>query len=100
MTTFLVLVALWNAVAITIGLVGAVRREARRRLARVVSYQAAAAVALSVASLVLGALGVPFGAGGIGGAAAAFFWAVGGIVPFTVGVLLLARRRGEPDDAG
>ena len=107
MTTFLVLVGFWNGVAITIGLVGALRPAARRRLARLVNYQAATAVALSVASFVLGALvsvlELPFGTqtlGAVGGFFAAVFWAAGGIVPFIVGVFLLARRRGAPDDAG
>jgi hypothetical protein len=94
----LVLIALWNLFAVAVGLFGVLRRAARPRLARITNVQASAAVALSIAALVVGLFGAVIPV--LGPAALFFgwsFWAAGGLVPFTVTLLLRAQRRGESE---
>jgi hypothetical protein len=112
MTAFLVLVLVWNAVAIAIGLRGWAKRQDRPQLARLANRQAAAALCLSLCFVVLGfAIRLPLVAAGVssqlGDMATLIgwtFWATGGITPFTVTMLLRAGPRqhgksGAEDDA-
>jgi hypothetical protein len=100
-------VVAWNAAALVLGIVGAFRRESRRKLARLANWQAATAAGISVAALIFGGVirlagillfGQAFGAfPNIFVAFGAAFWAFGGIFPFTIAVFLLAERRDAPD---
>lgn len=89
-----IFVGLWNAIALGIGIVGLLRPAARPSLARFVGRQAAAALAISLIFWVLGIAGIPFGrVGALGSLLAWSFWAGGGLVPFTIAILLRARPR-------
>jgi Na+-transporting NADH:ubiquinone oxidoreductase subunit NqrB len=69
----------------------------RVALARFASRQAASAVALSICAFGIGAFGLLV-APVVAGMAAFFavsFWALGGLVPFTVSVFLRAQPRGR-----
>ena len=93
-----VFIAVWNLFALAAGLFGLFRRAARPRLARITNFQASSAVVLSIVALIVGLLGVAIPV--IGPAALFFgwsFWAAGGLLPFTVTVLLRAQRRGETE---
>ena len=94
MIVLLVIVGIWNAIAVMIGILGLFRRESRPGLAKLANRQAAAALAISLVCWLLGILGSAFGP--IGGAAlvlAWLFWASGGLLPFTIAILLRASPR-------
>ena len=57
----MVLVAIWNGVAVVLGLVGAINPRMRHRLARWTNLQASSAVALSIIALVLNGAVALFG---------------------------------------
>lgn len=102
MNALLWFVAAWNVAAILFGLAGAARPAWRPLLARVVRQQATAALAASIVAILLGVfatlIGLSLGAAAppAGSLLAALFWALGGLLPFTVGVFLRARRRDSP----
>ena len=98
----------WNGVALLLGIAGAIRRDSRRKFAKLANLQAAIAAGLSVGALVFGAVArfaalLIAGGSGSGAVPNAFilfgasFWALGGIFPFTIAVFLLAERRGAPE---
>ena len=97
MQAFWIIVALWNAGALGLGVIGLYKPAARDRLARVANRQATAAAGVSVVCFALGILGSALGP--VGGAillvGAWAFWALGGLVPFTIAIFLRARKRGE-----
>jgi len=89
-----IFVGFWNAIALGIGIVGLFRPEVRPSLARFVGRQAAAALAISLVFWVLGIVGSPFGrVDALGSLVAWSFWAGGGLLPFTIAILLRARPR-------
>src|SRR6478609_4302956 len=96
MRAFWIIVGLWNACALGLGVIGLYDRSARDRLARIANRQATAAAGVSVVCFALGSVGRLVDP--VGGAilvAAWAFWALGGLVPFTVTIFLRARQRGE-----
>jgi hypothetical protein len=97
----LLIVVVWNLVAIGAGVSGSLNPQERTTLARFVSRQAAAAVGLSIVALVFGAVGLFFApdVAGLAKFLAGCCWALGGLVPFTVSVLLRVEPRGRGDSA-
>lgn len=89
-----IFVGFWNAIALAIGVVGLFKPEARPRLARLAGRQAASALAISLIFWVLWISGSSFGREGAFGLLLAWcFWAGGGLLPFTIAILLRARPR-------
>jgi len=96
MLVFWFIVALWNACALALGLIGLYKPAARDRLARMANRQVTAAAGVSVVCFVLGTLGSALGP--VGGAilvGAWAVWALGGLFPFTIVIFLRARKRGQ-----
>jgi len=96
MWAFWIIVASWNACALSLGLIGLYKPASRDRLARMANRQATAAAGVSVVCFAFGLLGSALGpvAGAILVAAWAS-WALGGLFPFTIVIFLRARKRGE-----
>jgi hypothetical protein len=100
MTTLIALIVLWNASAVTIGVLGAARPTDRERYARWVGRQTLVAGGLTLALVCLGAAGTLLPEGELGRAVRGARLLLGALVsagctlvPMTVMVLLSVRPR-------
>jgi len=96
MWAFWIIVSLWNACALALGVIGLYKPASRDRLAGAANRQVTAAAGVSLVCFALGILGSALGP--VGGAilvAAWASWALGGLFPFTIVIFLRARKRGE-----